>query len=98
MPPVGGISRRPDINISIERANQTTNFSDSDSFSNKFINYDYGGFKIEPIDPKSCYGAKAVSKNETYTWFEIEMDEDTGVVTKTCGDSSKTGCEEGNKW
>tara|TARA_B100000963_G_scaffold352260_1_gene365152 strand:+ start:397 stop:987 length:591 start_codon:yes stop_codon:yes gene_type:complete len=79
--------------------NQTTNFSDSDSFSDKYSdNYNYGGFKIEPIDPKSCYRAKAVSKNETYTWFEIEMDEDTGAVTKTCGDSSKIGCDEGNTW
>ena len=78
--------------------NQTTNFSDSDSFSNKFTNYDYGGFKIEPIDPKSCYKAKAVSKNETYTWFEIDMDKKTGIISKTCGDSSKPGCEEGNTW
>ena len=78
--------------------NQTTNFSDSDSFSNKYNNYDYGGFEIEPIDPKNCYAAKVVSKNETYTWFEIEMDEDTGVATKTCGDSSKPGCKEGNTW
>ena len=77
----------------------STNFSDPVSFSEKYSStYKYNGFKIEPIDPKSCYGAKAVSKNEYYTWFEIEMDEDTGSVTKTCGDSSKLGCEEGNTW
>ena len=71
----------------------STNFTDALSFSGN-----YKGFKIQSIDPKSCYGAKAVSKNEIYTWFEIEMDEDTGAVTKTCGDSSKLGCEEGNTW
>jgi len=82
-----------------EADNQTTNFLDSDSFSDKYSDdYNYGGFKIEPIDPKSCYRAKAVSKNEIYTWFEIDYDPETGKVSKTCGDSSKQGCEEGNTW
>ena len=32
------------------------------------------------------------------TWFQIELDQNTGEVQKTCGDSSKPGCEEGNIW
>ena len=73
--------------------NQTTRFGDVPSFSGK-----YSKFKIESLDPNSCYKAKAVPTNNQHTWFEIEMDEDTGAVTKTCGDSSKQGCEEGNTW
>ena len=29
---------------------------------------------------------------------KIEMDENTGVLTKNCGDASKSGCKEGNTW
>ena len=32
------------------------------------------------------------------TWFEAEFDPKTGEVIKTCGDSTKPGCEEGNTW
>ena len=32
------------------------------------------------------------------TWFQIEIDQKTNEVGKTCGDSSKPGCEEGNTW
>ena len=73
--------------------NQSTKFGDVQSFSGN-----YSKFKIESLDPKSCYKAKAVPTNDQNTWFEIEMDKDTGAVTKTCGDSSKPGCEEENTW
>tara|TARA_B100000212_G_scaffold240874_1_gene183543 strand:- start:227 stop:691 length:465 start_codon:yes stop_codon:yes gene_type:complete len=76
---------------------QSINFTDALSFSRN-----YKGFKIQAIDPNSCFKAIAVPSTDQNTWFDIEMDEDTGAVIKTCGDSSKSGCEaslyEGNTW
>ena len=72
---------------------QTTRFSDVQSFQ-----LNYPRFKIQSLDPNTCFKARAFPSTDQNTWFEIEMDEDTGAVTKTCGDSSKSGCEEGNNW
>ena len=72
----------------------STNFTDALSFSGN-----YKGFKIQSIDPNSCYKAKALpTKGTDNTWFEIDLNNETGEVSKTCGDSSKPGCEEGNTW
>ena len=38
------------------------------------------------------------NKNLDATWFQIEINQRTEEVKKICGDSSKTGCEEGNTW
>ena len=73
--------------------NQTPRFGDVQSFS-----ANYSKFKIESLDPNSCYKAKAVPTNNQNTWFEIDFNNETGKVSKTCGDSSKPGCEEGNTW
>jgi len=73
--------------------NQTTRFADVQSFQGN-----YSQFKIESLDPNSCYKAKAVPTNDQNTWFEIDLNNETGEVSKTCGDSSKLGCEEGNTW
>ena len=54
-------------------------------------------FQIIKTDKNSCFNAKAVPKKKVFTWFEIDIKE-TGEVLKTCGDSSKPGCEEGNTW
>ena len=72
---------------------QTTRFSDVQSFQ-----LDYPRFKIQSLDPNTCFKARAFPSTNQNTWFEIKMDEDTGAVTKTCGDSSKYGCKEGNTW
>ena len=72
---------------------QTTRFSDAQSFQGN-----YTQFKIQSLDPNSCYKAKAVPTNDQNTWFKIELNNETGKVSKTCGDSSKPGCEEGNTW
>ena len=72
---------------------QTTRFSDVQSFQ-----LDYPRFKIQSLDPNTCFKARAFPSTNQNTWFEIKMDEDTGAVTKTCGDASKFGCEEGNTW
>ena len=72
---------------------QTIRFSDVQSFQ-----LNYQRFKIQSLDPNTCFKARAFPTTDLNNWFEIEMDEDTGAVTKTCGDSSKSGCEEGNTW
>ena len=79
--------------VVIASDNKTTNFSDAQSFLGNFRK-----FKIQPLDRNSCYKAKAVPTNNQHTWFEIDYDPETGTVSKTCGDSSKQGCEEGNTW
>ena len=72
---------------------QTTRFSDVQSFQ-----LDYPRFKIQSLDPNTCFKARAFPSTNQNTWFEIKMDEDTGAVTNTSGDSSKSGCKEGNTW
>ena len=32
------------------------------------------------------------------TWFQIELDQNTGKTKKICGNSSKPGCNQGNTW
>ena len=72
---------------------QTIRFSDVQSFQ-----LDYPRFKIQSLDPNTCFKARAFPSTNQNTWFEIKMDEDTGAVTKTCGDVSKQGCNDGNTW
>ena len=73
--------------------NQTTRFGDVQSFQGN-----YTQFKIESLDPNSCFKAKAVPTNNQNTWFQIDLNMETGGVAKTCGDSSKPRCKEGNTW
>tara|TARA_B100001093_G_C26400171_1_gene830962 strand:- start:86 stop:721 length:636 start_codon:yes stop_codon:yes gene_type:complete len=82
-----------------EIENETTKFSDVKTFSSE-SSYGYGDskFKIQAVDPNSCLKARAIPENKKETWFQIEVDTKTGKVSKTCGDSSKIGCEEGNSW
>ena len=77
--------------------NKPTTFKDVRTFSDGWYNT-LLSFDIKPVDPDTCFKAKAVPTTNQNTWFEISMDEDTGAFTKTCGDSSKPGCEEGNTW
>ena len=72
---------------------QSIRFSDV-----KYFQLNYTRFKIQSLDPNTCLKARAFPSTNQNTWFEIKMDEDTGAVTKTCGDSSKSGCKEGNTW
>ena len=73
--------------------NLPTRFSDISSFKQTYSN-----FKIKSIDKNSCFKAKASPLDQKETWFEIELDQVTGGVLKTCGDSSKGGCYKGNIW
>ena len=38
------------------------------------------------------------NRNLDATWFQIELNQITGMVKKICGDSSKPGCDLGNTW
>ena len=56
-------------------------------------------YRFQPRNFKS--GLKSFlfwNRNLDATWFQIEIDQKTEVVKKTCGDSSKPGCDEGNIW
>ena len=70
----------------------------STSFSDVFRNTQGYFYKIQPIDPNSCFKAKAISESEIQTWYQLVYDPETEEVLKTCGDSTKLGCEEGNTW
>ena len=72
--------------------NQSTSFSDVFRITQQYF------YNIQPIDPNSCFKAKAISKSEIQTWYELVYDPETEEVLKTCGDSTKLGCEEGNTW
>ena len=73
-----------------EAENKTTRFKDAMSFKEN-----YEQFEIIPLDPNSCFKAKAVPTNDQNTWFEIDA---TLGVSKRCGDSSKYECFKGNTW
>ena len=84
----------------------STNFLDVPSYQVKRI----GGFYfLKPFRSNSCYSAQAQPKKtfslfslrfveRDLTWFGADFNSKTGEVSKTCGDSSKPGCEEGNTW
>tara|TARA_Y100001968_G_scaffold270930_1_gene262307 strand:- start:104 stop:523 length:420 start_codon:yes stop_codon:yes gene_type:complete len=78
--------------------NQTINFTDVQYFAKPPANRRY---LIKPSSDNelkdTCFGARAEPIDPTSrTWFELNYKNE--VKTKTCGDSSKPGCEEGNKW
>ena len=60
--------------------------------------YTFSGYKIQATYQNSCFNAKALPLDNKNTWFEAELDQETKEISKTCGDSSKPGCEEGNTW
>ena len=72
--------------------NQSTSFSDVFRITQQYF------FNVQPIDPNSCFKAKAISESEIQTWYQLVYDPETEEVLKTCGDSTKLGCEEGNTW
>ena len=72
--------------------NQSTSFSDVFRITQQYF------FNVQPIDPNSCFKAKAISKSKIQTWYQLVYDPETEEVLKTCGDSTMLGCEEGNTW
>ena len=88
--------------------NKSTNFLDSSSFRQKPY---WEWYSLKAINSSSCFSVYAYPSKffdwyllrvkkpaNNLTWFRLDMDPITGEVTKTCGDSSKSGCEEGNTW
>ena len=56
-------------------------------------------YKSQPRKFKS--GLKNIffwNRNLDVTWFQISINQVTGEIKKTCGDSKKIGCKEGNTW
>ena len=80
-----------------DAASLPTNFESVQSFKSESIRA-LRNFKIIKTSKDSCFNARAVPKKELFTWFEIELNTKTGNVSKTCGDSSKRGCNKGNTW
>ena len=79
-----------------EALEETTTFKEASSFSEEYTSSKF--FEIKPIEPNTCFKAIALPKNnKKHTWFEIKIKE-KGTFLKTCGDSSKPGCKEGNNW
>ena len=72
---------------------KTTNFNDIASFSGK-----YSRFKVKAISTNSCFKVRAIPEDNIQNWFQIYYDQETRKFSKTCGDPSKKGCDEGNTW
>ena len=56
-------------------------------------------YKSQPRNFKN--GLRSIffwNRNLDVTWFQIEIEQITGEVQKSCGDSTKLGCDEGNIW
>ncbi|MBO8205025.1 PepSY domain-containing protein [Prochlorococcus marinus] len=75
------------------KADLTWNSIETFLDENEFI-----GYEIQAIDQYSCFKAKALPLDGRDTWFEVDLNPKTGEVIKTCGDSTKEGCEDGNTW
>ena len=80
---------------------KSTEFSDSQFFSaNNYKGYYIS--KLESInDSNSCFQAQAFPEirfQNKLTRFDVELKIKTGRFSKTCDDTSKYGCEEGNTW
>ena len=56
-------------------------------------------YKSQPRNFKSGLRSILFWNNDSdATWFQIEIDQKTEEIKKTSGDSSNTGCKEGNTW
>jgi len=56
-------------------------------------------YKSQPRNFKSGLRSTLFwNRNLNATWFQIEIDQNTGKAKKTCGNSSKPGCNLGNTW
>jgi len=81
----------------------STTFSDINSLIDNSVGAVLApDFQIKEFgEDDTCFNIIAYPPDEyanEITWFSIKLDPETGKVSKTCGDSSKPGCEEGNTW
>ena len=84
----------------------STEFSDIQYLLDEYNRYTKA-FKIEPYgDSNSCFNLVGNPKYEwggsdeenKFTWFSINVDPNTGLVTKKCGNPSALQCKKGNTW
>ena len=84
----------------------STEFSDIQYLLDEYNRYTKA-YKIEPYgDVNSCFNLVGNPKYEwggsgeenKYTWFSINVDPNTGLVTKKCGNPSALQCKKGNTW
>ena len=80
---------------------KSTKFSDSQFFASK----NYKGYYMSTLgsvkNSNTCFQAEALPEirfTDKLTRFDIELNLRTGIISKTCDDSSKYGCNEGNTW
>ena len=72
----------------------TTDFSDVKAYKTKLKN-----FVINPLNVNNCFSAIAIPRDiNAYTWYSVSIDEETGEITKQCGDALKNTCEKDNTW
>ncbi len=89
--------------VVLDADNKDTDFLDAQSFADKDA---FRGFEIKMTtvpnssdpdqldDVDNCFNALAKSKSASQNSdFTISMNPSTGVVTRTCSDESKAGCE-----
>ncbi len=84
----------------------STKFSDIQYLIDEYNRFTKA-YKIEPYEGgDSCFDLIGSVKGDKFsfdtlekmTWFTINYDPETGVLTRKCKDSSKLGCRKGNTW
>ena len=79
----------------------STGFSDVQDLIDEYINSFGPNFDIDQLNSDDCFNLIAYppySYNEKLTWFSINIDPESGLIRRNCGDSSKIGCMKGNAW
>ena len=80
---------------------KSTKFSDSQFFSSNNYEGYYMSTLVSINNSNTCFQAQAFPElrfKDKLTRFDIELNLRTGIISKTCDDSSKYGCNEGNTW
>ena len=80
---------------------KSTKFSDSQFFSSNNYEGYYMSTLVSINNSNTCFQAQAFPElrfQDKLTRFDIELNLRTGIISKTCDDSSKYGCNEGNTW
>ena len=80
---------------------KSTKFSDSQFFSSNNYEGYYMSTLVSINNSNTCFQAQAFPElrfQDKLTRFDIELNLRTGIISKTCDDPSKYGCNEGNTW
>ena len=80
---------------------KSTKFSDSQFFSSNNYEGYYMSTLVSINNSNTCFKAQAFPElrfQDKLTRFDIELNLRTGIISKTCDDPSKYGCNEGNTW